>query len=106
MEVSKARFVYGALTTPATTVAASTAIATTVAVVAAVVIPTVRSWCVARATIIAEATTIETRTIIAIAAISGITHGTANVYARRAAAKEQPEAEDAKQGNQRFYTHD
>jgi hypothetical protein len=104
MGVSKARFVYGALATPATTVAAPTAIAATVAVVAAMVIPT-WGWCVTRTAVIAG-TTIETRTIIAIAAISGITHGTTNIYARRAAAKEQPEAEDAKQGNQRFYTHD
>jgi hypothetical protein len=75
-----------------------------VAIIAAMIVPT-RSWCVARTAIITRAT-IETRTIIAIAAISGITHGTANIYARRAAAKEQPEAKDAKQGNQRFYTHD
>jgi hypothetical protein len=102
----KAQFVYGALTAPATTVAASTAIATTVAIIATTVVPTARRWCVARATIIAGAATVKTRTIIAIATISGITHSTANIYARRAAAKEQPEAEDAKQGNQRFYTHD
>jgi hypothetical protein len=75
------------------------------AIIATAVVPTVRSRYVARATIVAGATVV-TRTIIAIAAISGITHGTANIYARRAAAKEQPEAEDTEQGNQRFYTHD
>jgi hypothetical protein len=101
----KARFVYGALAAPATTVAATPAIAPTVAIITTVVVST-GSWYIARATIVARATTVKTRTIIAIAAISGITHGTANIYARRAAAKEQPEAEDAEQGNQRFYTHD
>jgi hypothetical protein len=101
----KARFVYGALAAPATTVAATPAIATAVAIITTVVVST-GSWYIARATIVTGATTVKTRTIIAIAAISGITHGTANIYARRAAAKEQPEAEDAEQGNQRFYTHD
>jgi hypothetical protein len=105
------RFLYEALATTAATVAsttpivAATPVATTAAIVATAVVPPVGRWYVARTTIVAG-TAINPRTIIAIATISGITYGTANIYARRAAAKEQPESEDAKQGNQRFYTHD